>query len=143
MAIDERSRHILFLKLEEVLGSEEAATLMEHLPPVGWADVATKRDLDQFAAVTKRDLDQLAAVTKRDLDHHAETNALEHQQLADTMQRLFEANAREHQEIEQRITLGVTAAYRADLLTQTRTIIFALVSSLATMTGVLVALRLL
>jgi hypothetical protein len=24
----------------------DAATLIEHLPPVGWADVATKRDLD-------------------------------------------------------------------------------------------------
>ena len=46
MAIDERARHRLFVKLEEVLDPEEASILMEHLPPVGWADVATKRDLD-------------------------------------------------------------------------------------------------
>jgi len=50
MAIDERTRHQLFLRLEEVLGDEEANTLMEHLPPVGWADVATKRDLDELEA---------------------------------------------------------------------------------------------
>ena len=46
MAIDERSRHALYLRLEHVLGRDEAETLMEHLPPVGWADVATRRDLD-------------------------------------------------------------------------------------------------
>ena len=46
MALDERARHELFLRLEQVLGPERAETLMELLPPVGWADVATKRDLD-------------------------------------------------------------------------------------------------
>src|SRR2546428_6175236 len=46
MTISEESRHRLYLRLEEVLGPEEASVLMEHLPPVGWADVATKRDLD-------------------------------------------------------------------------------------------------
>jgi hypothetical protein len=46
MVLDERSRHELYLRLEEVLGPEAATTLMEHLPPVGWADVALKRDLD-------------------------------------------------------------------------------------------------
>lgn len=45
MTIDERTRHQLYLRLESVLGNEEATTLMEHLPPVGWADVATKHDL--------------------------------------------------------------------------------------------------
>ena len=35
MAIDERSRHRLYQKLEQVLGPEEATVLMEHLPPVG------------------------------------------------------------------------------------------------------------
>ena len=45
MALDEGARHRLYGKLEEVLGSEEAGTLMGHLPPAGWADVATKVDL--------------------------------------------------------------------------------------------------
>ena len=48
MAIDERARHELHRKLEEVLGADEAATRMSHLPPVGWADVATKHDLAQL-----------------------------------------------------------------------------------------------
>ena len=46
MALDERARHELFLRLERALGPESAETLMELLPPVGRADVATKRDLD-------------------------------------------------------------------------------------------------
>ena len=46
MALDERARHELFLRLEQALGPASAETLMELLPPVGWADVATKRDLD-------------------------------------------------------------------------------------------------
>lgn len=44
------NRHQLFLRLEEVLGGEEANTLMEHLPTAGWADVATKHDLAGFEA---------------------------------------------------------------------------------------------
>lgn len=50
VAITEQNRHEMYDKLEEVLGRAEAATLMEHLPPVGWADVATKRDLDALEA---------------------------------------------------------------------------------------------
>jgi hypothetical protein len=46
MALDERARHELFLRLEAILGPAEAETMMEMLPPVGWADVVTKRDLD-------------------------------------------------------------------------------------------------
>jgi hypothetical protein len=46
MVVDERGRHRLFRRLEEVLGPDEAGTLMEHLPPVGWADVARKSDIE-------------------------------------------------------------------------------------------------
>jgi hypothetical protein len=45
MSIDERRRHALYERLEGVLEPEHADTLMELLPPVGWADVATKQDL--------------------------------------------------------------------------------------------------
>ena len=45
MAVDERARHQLHTRLAEVLGPEVTGTLMEYLPPVGWADVATKQDL--------------------------------------------------------------------------------------------------
>ena len=49
MTISEESRHRLYERLEEVLGREQATILMEHLPPVGRADLATKRDLDALA----------------------------------------------------------------------------------------------
>ena len=48
MAVSEESRYALMRRLEEVLGRDEAVTLIEHLPPVGWADVATKRDLEHL-----------------------------------------------------------------------------------------------
>ena len=61
MAIDERARHHLYLRLEEHLGAEAAETLMEHLPPTGWADVATKRDLDHLRDITEARFDQLGS----------------------------------------------------------------------------------
>ena len=45
MPVDDRTRLNLHRKLEAVLGPEEADTLMAHLPPVTWQDVATKDDL--------------------------------------------------------------------------------------------------
>ena len=61
MAITDEARNRLYNTLREKLGAENAATMMELLPPVGWADVATKRDLDQLAILTKRDIDNLGA----------------------------------------------------------------------------------
>ena len=45
MAVNEAARHELYTRLEELLGQQPSSTLMSLLPPVGWADVATKDDL--------------------------------------------------------------------------------------------------
>lgn len=60
MTISEQQRLHPFKTLEQRLGDDDAATMMELLPPVGWADVARKDDLDALA-------DRLRAEVKADL----------------------------------------------------------------------------
>jgi hypothetical protein len=69
MAIGQRERRTLQEALVSSIGAESTDTLMDYLPPVGWADVATKHDLDVLAGK----LDALAAnvdacATKEALD---------------------------------------------------------------------------
>jgi hypothetical protein len=59
MAVDERARHELHGRLDDVLGREEATTLMSLLPPVGWADVATKHDVDSLRIELRAEIGQL------------------------------------------------------------------------------------
>lgn len=61
MTITEEARNRLFNTLREKLGPKDAATMMEMLPPVGWADVARKDDLDRLEAIVaafKSDVDR-------------------------------------------------------------------------------------
>jgi hypothetical protein len=57
VAIDERQRLALDEAAKETWGPEVAVTLMEMLPPAGWADVATKQDL----VLVRKDLDVFRA----------------------------------------------------------------------------------
>ena len=45
MALTYAQRTSMFNTLAEVMGQDDAETLMQHLPPSGWDNVATKDDL--------------------------------------------------------------------------------------------------
>ena len=51
----------------QILNGEAADTLMELLPPVGWADVATKTDLQHLRDELKGDIQNLRNELKGDM----------------------------------------------------------------------------
>jgi hypothetical protein len=69
MTVTEKQRHDLIRRFEEAFGPEHAETLMELLPPVGWADVVTKQDLEHLRVATEARFDLLEerVATKDDL----------------------------------------------------------------------------
>lgn len=66
MPVDDRTRLDLHRKLEEALGAKEADTLMAHLPPVTWNDVATKDDLDTLATTLRAEMHALRSELRAD-----------------------------------------------------------------------------
>jgi hypothetical protein len=63
MAPDERSRLHLADAAKRAFGDDAGITLMELLPPVGWADVATKQDMqavDRRLETVEHRIDELA-----------------------------------------------------------------------------------
>ena len=67
MSITEASRFQLRTAIGQILDEEAADTLMELLPPVGWADVATKTDLQHLRDELKGDIQNLRDELKGDM----------------------------------------------------------------------------
>lgn len=61
MPVDDRTRLNLHRKLEAVLGEEEADTLMAHLPPVTWHEVATRDDVRTLGIELRAEMAELRA----------------------------------------------------------------------------------
>lgn len=128
MTVDERSRHELYHRLEEVLGPDAATTLIEHLPPVGWADVATKNDL---AGLEQRMDLRFARVEGRFDSIDERFTAMDDRITAAT------SDLRATFEHEMRVQ---SETFGQQLRSQTTTMVFGLVSVVATMAALAFAL---
>ncbi|MGH8896070.1 MAG: hypothetical protein ACRDZ4_03385 [Egibacteraceae bacterium] len=120
MVVDERSRHDLYARLADVLGPDHATTLMEHLPPVGWADVATKQDL----VLVRRDIDavrQDLTGVKTELELKIDAVRQDLTGLEERLNSRIEAT--EHR---------VLATMRSEMIVQTRTFVLASTGSVLT-----------
>jgi polyhydroxyalkanoate synthesis regulator phasin len=156
MAADERSRHELLVRLQQVLGDKEAATLMEHLPPDRWPELVTKSDLSPLqtdllalksdVAVLKTDVDVLksdVAVLKTDVDVLKSDVAVLKTDVRDLrhgMERGFALVDQRFGFLEENLDVRFAAAHdrmeafvRSRLDTQTRMLLFTIIGSLFTM----------
>ncbi len=59
MSVSELQRHELFEWFKEAMGPERAAVIMELLPPVGWADIATKDDVRNLGIELRGEMAEL------------------------------------------------------------------------------------
>ena len=138
MVVDDRSRHELYRRLEEVLGVEAATTLIEHLPPAGWADVATKHDL---ASLEKRIELRFARIDDRFARVDERFNALDER--FNTIDERFKALDWRFEGLDDRLRGGMSelrAAFEHELRGQTTTMVFGLVSVVLTMAALAFAL---
>ena len=67
MAVTDAERHHLYEVLKSQLGAASADTLMNLIPPAGWADVATKADLAASKAELAAEIAGLRADMAEDL----------------------------------------------------------------------------
>lgn len=67
MATNDKARLELHRRLESVLGAEEASTLMSHLPPVTWDQVATKDDLRALEANLRAEISVSASALRAEM----------------------------------------------------------------------------
>jgi hypothetical protein len=75
--MNEERRYALHERLDEVLGPDQASTLMEHLPPATWNDLVRQRDMDSMRLALTSDIDRVRSeMTVLRIELQQEINAL-------------------------------------------------------------------
>jgi hypothetical protein len=67
MAVEERSRRKLQEALMDTIGPEHTDTLLSYLPPTGWADVATTRDVQALGTQIRGEISELRAEVRGEI----------------------------------------------------------------------------
>ena len=137
-------RSVLHRKLEEVLGLQAAAALMEHLPPHKWDQLARREDvgriearLDRMDARFSEMEDRFALMDARFAGITAQLTAMDAR--FDRIGSEFEIVEQRRESTEHRI-LGAIRSEMAGLVsTQTRTIVVALVAAITANSGLVLA----
>ncbi|MGH3665252.1 MAG: hypothetical protein ACRDU8_04030 [Egibacteraceae bacterium] len=133
MVVDERSRHALYQHLAELLGSEDATTLMEHLPSLGWGDVATRRDVTAEVALLRADLTTLRIDLQGQIGGLCKDLEGQRTDLEGQIRTVRSGMG----EMEQRIIAAIRGELVKAVTSQTRLMIFSLIASLGTLGGLL------
>ena len=136
MASNEDDRYRLHQHLEEVLGRDDANTLMEHLPPTGWANVATKDDVEHLRVSTTHHLDQLRA----QMVHEFELRDVRFERIELRFQQVDARFDRMEQRMDQRFD-SFRLEMKADMERAFRMQTFAIVGLMFTMLSAFVALQ--
>jgi predicted nuclease with TOPRIM domain len=131
MAHDPRPRHELHRRLEELLGEEAADTLMEALPPVPWDELATKEDLARLEERLNARLDGRIAT----LDGRIATLDGRIDSLEDRIGTLDERWTERLELTEHKLM----AAFRYELIQQSRTVIASQIGAIVATGSVVVA----
>lgn len=141
MAVDERARHHLYGTLEDALGSDATGTLMSLLPPVGWADVATRHDLDALGNRLDSRIDRVR-VEMADLRTELRTEMADlRTEMADLRSELtsdmaaLESGLRIDMADLHTGMADLRAGLRSDMAANQRQLLFALVGTMLTMVG--------
>ena len=137
MLVDEARRLALLSRLSEVLGEEEARTLIECLPPVRWEHLATKDDVKASEDRIRTEMSGKFALVDAEFARvHARIDGLEHK-----MDAGFESLRGELAEIRGEVAevRGEVAEVRGELALQmaklTRTMVFIMSGFMLTIWG--------
>ena len=57
MTSSDNDRRILHAAVEQMCGPRPAEILMEHLPPAGWSDLATRKDVESASLLLRTDME--------------------------------------------------------------------------------------